>query len=105
MSYRDRIEARRSSRQMHYWIVAQSEEGKPYLVYGGIDENSCRQKGLEMLGGLDFNIKAFPTRDMATASAMLRGVRLDRGLGLRRSAQRQGHERTIKRDILRRRRR
>ena len=89
-------------RKYYYWLVTHDENGKVFLIFGGEDESQSRQKGLEMLSGMDFDIKRLPTRDLATASAMYRGKRLERGEGLRRSTQRLGHDRSL--DRLRRRR-
>ncbi len=85
-----------SNREYHFWIVAK-DEGKPYLVYGGRTESEARQKGMDMLGGINFDIKRFPTRDLAAASAYYRGKRLENGEGLRKSTQRIGHDKSIKR--------
>jgi hypothetical protein len=87
-------------RQYHYWIAARDETGKPYLIYGCPDrdgESVARNKGIEMLGGLDFVIKRFPTSNMAQASQFWKGFRLESGEGLHQSAQRLGHERSVDR--------
>lgn len=84
--------------EYHYWLVSRdSTTGQPYLIYGGISESIARQRGLEMLGGLDFRIKRFPTKSLSAASAMLRGTRLNKGMGLHESTRRQGHEKTLRR--------
>ena len=88
-------------RKYYYWIVTCSEN-RPYLVFGGADEEESRRKGLELLGGLDFEIKRYPTRDLGTASAFYRGKRLDDTHSLRESSRRIGHDRSI--DRLKRRR-
>lgn len=84
-------------RHYYYWIVAIRPDAQPVLIFGGDDENAARMKGLEMLSGVDFDIKRFPTRDRGTASAMLRGKRLEGGAGLDRSMERQLHERGLAR--------
>ncbi len=88
-------------REYHYWIVAKNEDtGQPYLIYGcnaREGEDAARSKGLEMLGSIDFQIRRFPTSDIGTASAMLRGKRLADGMGLHESTRRIGHEATIRR--------
>ncbi len=85
-------------REYHYWIVCKDPEtGTPNLIYGDKDETKARQKAFEMLGGIDFELKRFPTRDLGTASAMLRGKRLEDGEGLHKAKERLGHERTLKR--------
>ena len=95
-------------RSYHFWIVSRDPDtGKPYLIYGCSDregESACREKGIEMLGGLDFNIVRYPTRNLAEASAFHRGKRLEKGEGLRASTQRLGHEKSIARRLERRRR-
>lgn len=84
------------SRRYYYWLVTQSD-GKPYLVFGGNDEDAARRKGLELLGGLDFEVKRYPTRDLGAASAFFRGKRLDETHSLRESSSRIGHDRSIAR--------
>ena len=84
------------ARWYYYWIIARDPEtGRPYLIRGGNSEEDTRQKGLEMLAGLDFEIKRYPTCDLATASSYYRGKRLEQGEGLKRSTQRIGHGRSI----------
>jgi len=86
-------------KKYHYWIVAR-DEGKPYLIYACPShegEEVARQKGLEMMGGLNFEIKRYPTMDRDTASAFYRGVRLEKGEGLKRASQRIGHEKSLNR--------
>lgn len=86
------------ARRFYYWLVARGDDGKPYLVFGSDkDENDARQKGLELLGGIDFEIKRYPTRDLATASAFLRGKRLEQTHSLGESGRRIGHTKSIKR--------
>jgi len=92
-------------REYHYWIYcAPSAEssGKPILIYGGPDrgstgEDEARQKAFEMLSNMDWTLKRLPTREMSTASAMIRGKRLSDGEGIRSSTQRIGHERSVNR--------
>lgn len=62
-------------REYHYWLYA-IEEGRPYIAYlcpAREGEDAARQKGLELLAGIDFELKKLPTRDRAAASAMIRG--------------------------------
>ena len=80
----------------YYWIVTQDDAGKDYIVSGGATEDEARQRGMEMLGGLDFDIKRLPTIDMATASRMIKGERLLRTHSLTDASRRAGHERSIK---------
>lgn len=84
------------SRRYYFWIVA-SDEGKPYLLFGGNSEQEARQKGMEMLAGLNFDIKRYPTRDQGTASAYLRGKRLEQTHSLKESGKRIGHNKSLKR--------
>ena len=81
---------------MHYWLVT-NQDGQDFLIYGGSSEETARQEGLEMLSGIDFFIKPYPTRNLAMASSMHKGRRLKDGDGLRKSSQRLGHDRSIKR--------
>jgi hypothetical protein len=96
-------------RQYHFWIVSRDPDtGRPYLIYGCPDrdgEDECRRKGIEMLGGLNFDIKRYPTSNLAQASSYHRGRRLESGEGLRASTQRIGHEKSIERMKQARRRR
>jgi len=87
------------SRRMYYWIAAKDETGKPYLISATMckTEDEARQRGMEMLSGLDFEIKRYPTRDLSSAVRMLRGSRLEDTHALRTSARRQGHEKSIAR--------
>lgn len=91
-------------KQYHLWIVTKDpDSGKPYLIYGAPDfgsdggESAARSKGMEMLGGLNFDIARYPTRSLQEASSYHRGKRLESGEGLKRSTQRLGHERSIDR--------
>ena len=88
-----------SGRRYYYWIVSKDPDtGKPYLIFGSDkDEATARQKGLEMLGGVDFEIKRYPTRDLATASAFLRGKRLEQSGSLGVAGKRIGHDRSLRR--------
>jgi len=100
------------ARQYHLWIVTRDPDtGRPYLIYGAPDfgsdggEEAARAKGIEMLGGLNFEIKRYPTRSLSEASAYHRGKRLESGEGLRASTQRLGHEKSVERMKQARRRR
>jgi len=87
------------ARRFYYWIVSRDPAtGKPYLIFGSDkDEADARQRGLEMLGGVDFEIKRYPTRDLATASAYLRGKRLEQSGSLGVAGKRIGHDKSLKR--------
>jgi len=84
---------------MYYWIVTRGEDDKPYLISATDchSESEARQRGMEMLSGLDFKVMRFPTMDIHQASSYMRGKRLNSGQGLSRSTQRQGHEKSIAR--------
>ena len=85
-------------RNWYYWIVTRDPEtDKPYLLPGGRTEQEARQKGLEQLGGVDFKLRRFPTTNMATASAMLKGKRLEKTQSLHKATERLGHTKTLKR--------
>jgi hypothetical protein len=84
--------------RFYFWIVTHDKDThKPYLIFGGDGESESRQKAFDMLGGLDFEIKRYPTRDEGTASAFFRGKRLERGDGLKKSSERIGHDKSISR--------
>lgn len=81
--------------KQYYWLTAHDEDGKPYLIYGGLNEDEAREKGLEMLGGIDFEIVRLPTRQLAKASSLYRGSRLEGTHSLQVAARRQGHEKSV----------
>ena len=89
----------------YWWIVAKDpESGKTNLIFGSDkSEEDARLQGLEMLGGLDFDIKKFPTRDRNSASSMMRGKKLSQGEGLHRSTRRIGRDKTLRRILEKRR--
>lgn len=85
-------------RRKYYWLIAKDPDtGKIFLIAGGNSEDEARQKGLEMLAGIDFEIKPLPTIDLQTASAMVRGKRLEDTHSLRDAKQRLGHTKSINR--------
>ena len=89
--------------RLHFWLISHDPEtGKPHLIYGGTSEDEARMKGIDWLQGIDFKIVPLRTRNLATASAQVRGKRLDAGQGLHRASQRQGHEKTVRRMLRRR---
>lgn len=81
----------------YWWIVTKDEGGKPYLLTGGRTEDEAKQKGMEMLGGLDFEVKRLPTTDLRKASSLLKGDRLEHTRDLHRASERLGHERSMAR--------
>jgi len=80
----------------HYWLVAVCD-GRPVLIYGSTDENSARQRGMEMLPGVDFEIKRLPTRSLPKASSLLRGNRLETTHSLKKATERLGHDKSLAR--------
>jgi len=87
------------SREMHYWISANDHE-KPYLIYGCAareGEETARMRGFELLPGIDFEIKKLPTRDIGTASSMIRGKRLEETHDIHKASKRIGHNKSINR--------
>ena len=88
----------------YYWLVTTNPDtGKPYLIYGGETEAEARQQGLDMLGGIDFEIKPLRTRNLQTASSMIRGKRLESTHSLSKASERIGHNRSLERLVKRRR--
>lgn len=87
-------------REEYWWITAvDPETRKPYLIAGGLKEEEARQKGLEMLGGIDFQLKKLPTRNLARASSLLKGDRLEQTRSLHKAAERIGHDRSLHRRL------
>ena len=97
LSQRDRQPQGARERKHYYWLYTVDEDGKPHLIYGAEDESSARTRGLELLGGMDFEIKRLPTRSLPAASSMIRGVRLESTHSLKKASRRIGHERSLKR--------
>lgn len=92
-------------RNWHHWIVAKDPEtGKPYLIAGGRTEDEARQKGLEMLGGTDFEVRRLPTVSLAAASSMVKGRRLEKTKSLHKATERLGHDRSLRRALRKRQR-
>jgi len=88
----------------YYWILAKDPDtGKPFLIAGGDDEATARSKALEMLGGVDFEIRGLRTRNLAQASACVRGKRLEDTHSLRTASEKLGHERSVRKMIQKRR--
>ena len=90
---------------LYYWILTRDPDtGKPFLVAGGDSVQEARSKGLEILGGVDFEIRGLRTRNMQRASAIIRGKKLESSHSLRYASERMGHEKSIDRMTRRRRR-
>lgn len=84
-------------RRQYYWIYAHDDDGKPYLIFGSDkDESDARRKGLEELGGVDFEIRKFPTRNLARASSMLKGHKLSTEHSLKKASARLGHDKSLR---------
>lgn len=81
----------RSHRQ--YWWLTGKLDGKTFLIFGSdVSEDDARRKGLEMLSGIDFEIKKLPTRNTARASQILKGGILEQDRDLRRATRRLRHK-------------
>lgn len=90
------------SRRKYYWLLTSDpDSGKPYLIFGGSTEAEAREKGLDVLGGINFEIRDLPTRNLSAASAMVRGKRLEDTHSLHRASERLGHTRSVKRFLRR----
>lgn len=87
--------------EYHYWIATTdpTNNNKPYLLYGcpaREGEEKARQRGMELLSGLDFQIKRLPTRDMGKASSLMKFGRLEQSHSLKKAAKRMGHEKSLR---------
>ena len=88
----------RESRRKYYWLLASDPETKkPYLIFGGDTEEEARQKGLDLLNGVDFEIRGLHTHSLPAASAEVRGKRLEETHSLKKASERLGHSRSIAR--------
>lgn len=61
-------------RANHYWICAEYE-GKTVLIYGGLSESEATEKGYRELDCY-FDVKMYPTKDVAKASQLYKGEKL-----------------------------
>jgi len=88
--------------EFHYWLVSKDPETlRPYLIYACPSregEDHARQRGLELLPGIDFTISRLKTRDLSKASSLLKGNRLEQYHSLKEAGKRLGHTKTILRD-------
>lgn len=83
----------------HFWLITQDEDKRPYLIYGcpaSKGEDEARTHGLEILGGMDFEIRKLPTRSIQKASSIIRGSRLEKTHSLKEAKKRIGHNKSIK---------
>ena len=75
------------------WWLTGFTDGKRFLVFGSDkSEDDARQKGFEILGGVDFTIKRLPTRSLPNASRMLKGGILERTRDLKTATRRLKHK-------------
>lgn len=84
----------------HYWIFTKDKDGRMYLIYGcpaRDGEDKARQRGMELLGSVDFELKRYPTSSIQAASSMARGSRLNETHSLEISKKRIGHNKSISR--------
>lgn len=101
-----RVRARPPSRRRYFWLICSDPEtGQPYLIFGGNNEDEARQRGIECLPGIDFQIRGLPTRNLAMASSMVRGKRLEETRSLTQAKKRLGHQKSLDRLQRRRQRR
>jgi len=84
----------------YWWIVSHDPDTKkPYLIFGSEkSEDECRQRGMELLGGLDFEVKRLGTRSLSKASSLLKGNRLEQTHSLKEASKRLGHDKSVLRD-------
>ena len=88
----------RSAKGRDYFWLTGIAEGKPFLLYGGMTFDEANEHGLEMLAGVDFQIKKLPTRNISQASRMCKYGTLANTHNIVRARERLGHDRTIKRE-------
>lgn len=76
-----------------YWIVTNDGTGhNQTLIFGSdVSEEDARLKGLQDLPGIDFVIKPLRTRNLARASSLLKGEKLDRYHDLSKATERLHH--------------
>jgi len=80
-----------SRQRIHYWIYVESYEGRPVLIYGSPNsESEAQRKGFEKLP-CPFEVITLPTSDIATASRMVKGRKLDDTQDLGQSLERLRH--------------
>lgn len=81
-------------RRYYWWIYGRDDgDGKPFLVFGSDkSEDDARMKGFDMLSGVEFDIKRLPTRDVSSASRMIKGHKLEVSHDLRKSTRRLSHK-------------
>ena len=76
----------------YYWWLVTRQDGKDTIIFGSdLSAENARQKGIEILGGLDFEVCKLPTRDLGKASSLWKGRKLDRTHSLKKSTERLRH--------------
>ena len=94
MRQRQSVRVARTPKQ--YWWIGCTDNSRQTLIFGSDkSEEDARQKGLEMLPGTNFTIKRLPTRDLATASSMWKGLRLEQTHNLHKSLKHLTHEKGL----------
>lgn len=80
----------------YYWIIAYMDE-QPYLIGGnggeqGVKTEEEARASAFQLGLTNFQIKAYPTMSLQSASAFFRGKRLNETKDLREASRRIKHK-------------
>ena len=83
-------------RLTYYFVVTRNKAGKVFLIGGFDTEEEARLDGLNN-GIVNFDIKAYPTKNQAQATQYYKKEILNAGVGIDTATQRVGHERTLKR--------
>ena len=90
-----------TTRRRYWWIEGRClDDGKAILLFGSDrSEAEAREHALELLSGqnIDWTIKMYPTRHLASASQMSKGYKLDETHNVKSSLRRVGHSKTLKR--------
>jgi hypothetical protein len=81
----------------YYWLTCTDEAGKHFLIFGGNTESEARMKGLEELGGINFDFRRLPTRSLPRASTLIHGRRLEKTHSLKKASEKLGHDKSLKR--------
>lgn len=85
-------------RRRYYWIIVHSPDEGDTLIFGSEQSlEDARSRGLAMLPDIDFEIRDFPTRDLAAASSLYKGKKLETTHSLHKAKQRLVHEKGLAR--------
>ncbi|MBU2249374.1 MAG: hypothetical protein KKD77_21680 [Gammaproteobacteria bacterium] len=77
----------------HYWWLSGVNDGERFLIFGSdISEDDARRRGLELLRGIDFEVRKLNTKNLASASQKYKGHRLERTRDLRTATRRLRHK-------------